>query len=159
MKTVFGILTLIIIGVFLPLAVSASGFYIETIGSMDVQGTAYPQYWYSGTNPTITGKAPADSTITITIDGTSGTTTSDATGVWSYQVTAVEGDHLVTLATDAANSYTFTLTIGEMTESSGGGAISTPDMPAAGVGTPTVILLAVGIFALTLPLIFKKYIF
>ena len=156
MRTALGVFALILIGILLPFTVTASGFYIQTIGSMDVQDSAYPQYWYSSPNPTITGMAPADSTITVTVDGTSGTTTSDATGSWSYAVAAAEGDHSVTLATDASNSYTFTLTIGEMTEGTGG-TITAPDTPAAGVGTPTIVLLTVGVFALTLPFVFKRF--
>lgn len=156
MRTALGIIALLLIGILLPFTVTASGFYIQTIGSMDVQGSAYPQYWYSTPNPTITGMAPASSTITITVDGTSATTTSDASGVWSHTVTAAEGDHPVTLATDAATSYSFTLTIGEMTEGTGG-SITAPDTPAAGVGTPTVVLLTVGALALSLPFVFKRF--
>ena len=155
MRTALGIFALLLIGILLPFTVTASGFYIQTIGSMDVQGSAYPQYWYSTPNPTIAGMAPADSTITVTVDGVSGTTISDASGSWSYAVTAAEGDHSVTLATDAATSYSFTLTIGEMTGE--GGSISAPDTPAAGVGTPTIVLLTLGAFALTLPFIFKRF--
>jgi hypothetical protein len=157
MRTIFGIIALLLIGVFLPFTVTASGFYIQTIGSMDVQGSAYPQYWYSTPNPTITGMAPASSTITVTVDGVQGTTTADATGLWSYAVTAAEGDHSVDLATDAATSYSFTLTIGEMTEGTGG-SITAPDTPAAGVGAPTIILLTLGAFALMLPFVFKRFI-
>ena len=156
MRTTLGIFALLLIGILLPFTVTASGFYIQTIGSMDVQGSAYPQYWYSTPNPTITGMAPASSTITVTVDGASTTTTSDASGVWSHAVTAAEGDHSVTLATDASNSYSFTLTIGEMTEGTGG-SITAPDTPAAGVGTPTIVLLALGAFALTLPFVFKRF--
>ncbi len=43
-----------------------------------------------------------------------------------------------------------------MTEGTGG-TITAPETPAAGVGTPTLILLTLGAFALTLPFIFKRF--
>lgn len=139
---------------FLPVSVSASGFYIETIGSLDIQGSAYPQYWYTGANPTITGKAPANASITATIDGTSQTVTADAAGDWSVATSVSEGDHSVTLATESITPYTFTLTIGTVAD--GVGSITAPDTPPAGVGTPTIALIIIAFSMLFASVVFIR---
>ena len=139
---------------FLPLSISASGFYIETIGSLDVQGSAYPQYWYTGTNPTITGKAPANASITATIDGTTQTVAADAAGTWSVVTSISEGDHTITLSTESITPYTFTLTIGAAPDGVGG--ITAPDTPPAGVGGPTIALITVAFSMLFASVVFIR---
>lgn len=132
----------------------AGGFYLKTIGELDVEGSALTQYWYTGTNVTFTGVAAASATITVTIDGVSGTTISDSSGNWSYSTNFTQGDHTVTFSTEGVSPYTFTLTIGEVPE--GVGSISKSDLPQAGVATPTLIMFFVGVLLISAPFLVKK---
>lgn len=132
----------------------AGGFYLKTIGQLDVEGSSLTQYWYTGENVTFTGVAPANATVTANIDGTSGTTTADASGNWSYATSFSQGDHTVTFSTEGVNPYTFTLTIGAVPE--GVGAIPKSDTPQAGVGTPTLIMIFAGMALISFPFLVKK---
>lgn len=121
----------------------AGGFAITSIGEMDLQGTAYPQYWYTGTNVVIAGTGPVSTTVDLTIDGVSNSLTTDATGNWSHSAALTEGDHTLSLSAASTASYTFTLTIGEPPTDVG--SISAPATPAAGFGYPTLIMLVSGV--------------
>jgi len=133
---------------------SAGGFYLKSIGELNVEGASYDHLWYTGSNVTFTGVAPASSTVTIAIDGTSATATATSSGAWSYSTTLSQGDHSIILSTPSAESYNFTLTIGEVPE--GVGAIQAPDTPVAGSVTPTVLALVLGTSLLLSPLLVNK---
>ena len=134
-------------------SVYASGFYLSSIGTMDVSGSAYPQYWYSGVNPVLTGVAPVGATVNVTVDGVADTAIAGSDGTWVYQTAVSEGDHPVTLSTETAGTYSFTLTIGAAPEGIGG--LSAPETPVAGVSFPTIALLGLGLLFLSAPLILK----
>ena len=149
-------LTALFLLLLLPLTVSAGGFYLTKIGAMDVEGTAYPKYWYSGNNISFIGVAPANAVVSVNVDGTAATATADATGNWSYATTLEDGEHAIVLSTEAVSPYSFTLAINQdMPEGIGGGADPT-DMPVAGVGSFTLILFTLGVLPLlSLPLLRK----
>jgi hypothetical protein len=140
-----------------PLTVSAGGFYLTKIGAMDVQGTAYPKYWYSGNNVNFIGVAPANAEVSVSVNGTATTTTADASGNWNYATTLEDGEHAIILSTEAVSPYSFTLAINqEMPEGVGGGSTPT-DMPVAGVGSFTLALFAIGLLPFVgLPLLRKS---
>lgn len=123
--------------------VSAGGFSIKSIGALDLQGTTFTHYWYTGTNPTLSGTAPANSTITLTIDSVPSSLTVDASGNWSQTTKLLEGDHTISLSAVSVTPYTFTLTIGQAPTDIGG--ITSPTTPAAGVGYPTIALFMTGV--------------
>ncbi|UGA40401.1 Ig-like domain-containing protein [Chromobacterium haemolyticum] len=58
--------------------------------------------------PTVTGTAEANSTVTVYVDGTAvGTTTADGSGAWSYNIATPlsDGNHSIrTTATDLAGN-------------------------------------------------------
>ena len=147
----------LVIFLLLPVKIYAGGFYLKTIGDMTVEGTAYPQYWYSGTNVTLAGVAPAGDTVTVEIDGTSESVTSDELNSWTYSAVLTEGDHIVTLTTASSNPYTFTLTIGQAPEGIGGISATASGMPIAGVGTPTIVLLVLAGVLITTPFALKYF--
>ena len=154
MKKFLSILAVLLLFIFSAELVRAGGFYLTSIGSLDVEGTAYPQYWYTGSSPVISGVAPASTVVTVEVDGTSATTTSDASGNWSYTTSIGEGDHTIKLSATGVNAYTFTLTIG--TPPDDVGAISAPDTPVAGTSMPTIMLLSLGVVLLLTPLALRK---
>jgi hypothetical protein len=154
-KNILSVLFLLFASLFLVTSASASGFYIESIGQLQVGGTAYDHYWYTGANPVITGIAPASASVSVTVDGTASSVTADASGNWSYQSTIAEGDHTISLSTASISTpYSFTLTIGATPDGVSG--IDTATTPVAGVATPTLMLLVFGIGLLITPILLRK---
>jgi hypothetical protein len=150
----------IFVGLFITLlftaSTSAGGLYLKTIGSLNVDGTSYPHYWYTGSNPVLTGGASPNASLTITVNGqVAGTPVADETGSWSQAIVINEGDNTITVTTETVSPYTFTLTKGAVPEGVGG--ITTPEMPAAGVGGPTIILASIALLLLATPIFFRKF--
>ena len=129
----------------------AGGFNLKSIGQVDTSGQEISHWWYSGLTPSMTGEAVVSSVVTISIDGTETTTTTDESGNWAYNPgTLTSGDHQIVL-TNSGSTINFTLTLGaenvNYTAISSG---STEALPTAGVIFPTVILLGVaGVLFLT----------
>jgi hypothetical protein len=102
---------------------------------------------YTETSPTFKGTAPANTTIEITIQSNevvTGTIKTDANGNWIFtpDTPLSPGEHTITLTFTNLNGKkiekTFTFSVlGEQTES----------LPDAGVPTPTILLLILGIMA------------
>jgi hypothetical protein len=132
----------------------ASGFYLKSIGTLDVSSTSYDHYWYTSINPNLSGLSPANATVTITIDSQAFSAQADANGNWNYQTSIGEGDHSIKLSTPASSDYNFTLTIGPTPE--GVGSLQSSDTPVAGVSSPTFILLLSGISFLSLPYLLRR---
>ena len=100
--------------------------------------------------PTIQGKAPPGSTITLTIysNPITVTVTADANGNWSYTPTAPleAGPHnIVASALDPASGQTQTATTSFVVASGGSGSSTDSATPIAGTLETTMILLAIGI--------------
>jgi hypothetical protein len=147
---------LFIVSIFIvPSFLFAGGLYLKTIGSLNVEGTSYPHYWYNGSNPTLTGGASPNTSLSVTVnDVVAGTPLADATGNWSQAVVLNEGDNTVVITAEGVTPYTFTLTKGELPENVG--AIQAPATPAAGNGTPTILLVAFSLLLIASPLAFSK---
>lgn len=77
---------------------------------------------YNSDTPTLTGTAPPGSTVVVTVDGVSYTTTADSSGSWSLTVPAgalTDGSHTVNVqATDAAGDSTAVSSAATFTTSS-----------------------------------------
>ncbi len=144
----------LIITLFFPALSKASGFYLEAIGDLAVEGGGHAHYWYTGSNVTLRGIAPANSSVTVEIDGTAESVTASSSGSWSYTTSLAEGDHGVVLSAPSVEPYSFTLTIGDMPEEVG--AISKPDSPPAGNITPTLLGLIIGTGLIFTPLLVGK---
>jgi hypothetical protein len=143
---------ILILLLFLSLSFSyvfASGFQINQIGSMDITGSQSSEWWYSGVNPSFGGKAPAGSTVTVAIDGIEQNITAGDDGVWWFNPQNLnEGDHNVTLSSDAGSNIAFMLHIGPNIPSNIGTS-SAPDTPVAGVSLPTYLLVFIGLALLS----------
>lgn len=101
--------------------------------------------------PTLVGKAPANSTVTITIysDPITVTVLADANGNWSYSVPNPlgSGPHTIVVAaldpiTNQTNTATLAFVISDGTENGASGSA----MPVSGTVENTLILFMIGIF-------------
>jgi VCBS repeat-containing protein len=108
---------------------------------MNVEGVTLTQLWYTNTDVTFTGIALENATVTATINGTTGSTTADASGNWSYTTTLNEADNSVSFES-GGSTISFTLTIGTLPEGVGG--LTTAETPTVGITTPTFILIFLG---------------
>jgi hypothetical protein len=126
--------------------IASGGISLTSIGTLNTAGAQYPEWWYSGENPVLTGTAPAGAQVDIAINSISSSVTADASGNWTTATTMATGDHTVSLSTSGSN-YTFTLHAGQTAPEGMSGAGS--DLPVAGSFLPTLGLLGVG-FALVL---------
>ncbi|MFZ5424206.1 MAG: hypothetical protein ACOZAO_00200 [Patescibacteria group bacterium] len=107
--------TLIVILFLLSTAfpVFAADFELLTIGSLNTNGANYTDWWYTGINPLFTGIADPGSTITVTINGESSTTSADSSGIWAYASTLETGDHSVSFLSSGGETIAFTLHTGQ----------------------------------------------
>jgi len=126
--------------------VLASGFNLKSIGSVDTGGRQISHWWYSGINAVFNGEAPAGSVVTVSVDGSEGTATSDGNNNWSYSAGALSGgDHTVVISNNGS-TINFTLTMGaenvnwEAVNADAG----TTTLPTVGVVLPTVLLSTLG---------------
>ena len=139
------VLTSLLILIF-PQSLFAAGFQLKTVGGMNVEGVTYNQLWYTNTNVTFTGITTANAAVTVNINGTSGSTTADASGNWSYTATLNEGDNSVSF-TSNESTISFTLTVGEVPEGVGG--LPEAETPTVGTIEPTVIFILLGVVSIS----------
>lgn len=139
---------------FFPSNISASGFQLKTVGTLNVDGVTYHHLWYTNGNVTFTGTALENAQVTATIDGASVTLTADSSGNWSYSTALLEGDHEIGF-TSNESTISFTLTVGEEIPE-GVGALPVAETPTVGTVTPTALLLFSGISLILSPLLLRK---
>lgn len=116
-------------------------------------------------NPTIEGKAPPGSTVTIAIHSTqqiTATVTADANGNWSYTVpqTLDAGPHTIVVATqDPTTGKTSSATLAFVVANDSSNGASGSAMPVSGSVEPTLILIGLGTLlflgGLTIPIVIK----
>lgn len=92
--------------------VFAANFAVTKIGAMDLGGATYPEWWYSGTNPTIMGTGDANAEVTIKIDDATDQVISDGAGNWSIATVMPQGDYDLVI-TQGSSSYSFILHAGQ----------------------------------------------
>ncbi len=145
-KPVILILTLIFLFQFIGSAL-ASGFSLDSIGSLETSGKQYDHWWYSDLQPTLSGTALAGSIIDITINSQTSQTTADGGGIWSWTPSSPlnSGDNTITL-TNNQSVISFVLTLGQenfsaMPETS---TSSSEGIPSVGFVLPTLGLLGIG---------------
>jgi hypothetical protein len=124
----------------------ASGFQLQSIGTLDTTGYQYGEWWYSSPNPTLSGTTEPQATIEVTVDGVSQTITADSSGNWSAPTTMSEGDHTVSLSSSTGN-YTFTVHIAQSMPA-GVGTPSAMTQPVAGNASLTLAILFLGLLSI-----------
>ena len=130
----------------LPFSVFASGFNLKSIGGVNTDGKLYDQWWYSGLQPTLSGEAPADSSVEIVIGSGSYQATTDESGNWNFAIPEplATGDHQVSL-TNSDSTISFTLTLGANdVDWQTVGSSSAQSLPTVGIIFPTLFFLAAG---------------
>jgi hypothetical protein len=130
--------------------VFAAPFALTKIGSLDLGGNTYPEWWYTVANPTFSGTAEENSEVTITVGDDSYKTNSDGSGNWSYNSSLANGDYDIKIS-QGLNSYSFKLHLGQGLPSSMGGTESsqstesTSSVPATGYNQIAGIGFGVGL--------------
>lgn len=126
--------------------VLASGFNLQSIGSVGTNGQQLSHWWYTNSNPIFLGEAPAGSTITISVDGTESNITADGNNNWSHTSSGLtSGDHRVSISNNGS-TISFTLTIGSENvdwEAVNSGTSET--LPTVGIIMPTILLSSTGL--------------
>ncbi len=132
-------------------SVLAADLSLTNIGALDTTGKTYSEWWYTGTLPILKGTAENSSSVGITINDEEFSTSTDASGAWSfYSEKLVEGDHSVSISS-GSQTYAFTLHLGQSFPSSLG---STPEstqstgVPDTGAGQLVALVSGVSAIAL-----------
>ena len=133
-------------------ALASASLSVSSIGSVSTT-PFYNEWWYTSENPTIQGTAVAGASVNIDVDGASSTVTASDAGTWSFYPTLLTtGDHAITIAS-GAESLTFTLHIGSTmptsTATTAQPATGSAELLQAGMGTTTLMLLALGLLITT----------
>lgn len=149
----FFIILSIILSLFSP-CIWAGGFYLKTIGALDVEGSNYSHYWYTNNNVTFTGSAIQNSQINIAIDGQTNTIEADGSGNWIYPTRLSDGDHQINFSSNGSNIF-FVLTIGKNIPENVGQIVKS-QTPTVGNITPTITLTTIGVISLIFNFFLKK---
>ncbi len=107
----FIIQLLFIFALFISPVVLAATLTLDNIGALATEGNMYTSWWYNGSSPTLSGKGIAGSTVTVTIDDVvTGTSTVDASGLWSLTTAMTNGTHNVSISS-GTETYSFSLAL------------------------------------------------
>ena len=126
----------------------AATLTLEKIGALSTGGKMYSEWWYTGQNPTLSGKADPDVEVTVKVDDKSYVFDSDASGNWSVTPTNLtNGDRKVSITTDEGGAYSFTLHVGQnlpenLVGTGGSATQATTSAPTTGSNQLLGILLA-----------------
>jgi hypothetical protein len=85
---------------------------LTKIGVLDTGGNKYADWYYSGTYPTLFGKATASQQVSIKLNDKTYTTTASASGDWNYPTGLGAGNHTVEI-TQGTEKLNFTLHLGQ----------------------------------------------
>lgn len=139
-RVLLPLLALVVLGLPEVSLVYAGALKLTKIGNLDTSSANYKEWWYTGTNPKLSGSANASASVEVSIDDTKSTTTADSTGNWSVNATNLAaGDHKVNISS-SGEVLVLTLHIGVGMPSGGqntatGSASTTPQ---TGLGMPTI---------------------
>jgi LPXTG-motif cell wall-anchored protein len=129
---------------------------LTKIGSFDLGGKKYPEWWYSGTNPTFYGKADNSVNVELTFKDKKYETQSDIYGDWYIPTAMDKGDYNIEITSGDA-SYNFTLHVGQdysATTTATQASSSTTSVPSTGAEQTTALTLGLGVSLLALYLYF-----
>jgi hypothetical protein len=100
------------LSVFLVNLSFAASLELQKIGALDTQGNNYPEWWYTGSSPTLSGVAEPGESVTIKINDTTGTVQPDSSGAWSYPTQLENADHTIVIS-QGDSSISFVLHLGQ----------------------------------------------
>ncbi|MBW6441911.1 hypothetical protein K0B04_03370 [Patescibacteria group bacterium] len=90
----------------------AATLSLQKIGAMDTGGNTYPEWWYTGTSPVLSGVAEIGTDVTVKVNETPSSVTPDSSGAWSYTTQLDTGDHNIVIS-QGENSISFILHLGQ----------------------------------------------
>ena len=133
-----------------PLVFSAT-LKLNRIGALDTGGMMYSEWWYTGVNPTFSGTAESNSSVTLDAGENDYDTTSDGSGAWSIPTQLSAGDYTIVIA-QGSESYTFTLHLGQNLPADLGGTTQTTEstggVPSTGFNQTVALSFGVGVMLL-----------
>jgi hypothetical protein len=135
---------------------SALALTIDTIGTTTVPNGRVSSWYYQGSNPNLSGTAVPSTDVTVSINGTSNTATTDSSGTWSFKPTTLSqtGTYPIIL-TSGTDTLSFSLditatssTASALSSTKGGtmsGSVDLPDtLPQSGSLQETIGLISAG---------------
>ncbi len=124
----------------------ASGFNLQSIGSVNTSGQQISHWWYTNSNPVFLGEAPSGSTVNVSVDGSQVSVTADGNNNWSYSTGSLtSGDHSVSISNNGS-TINFTLTIGaENVDWDAVNSGTSETLPTVGIVMPTILLSSSGL--------------
>lgn len=120
---------------------------IDTIGTTSVpNGNPGTDWYYTSENPSLSGTAAANSSVTVTIDGTAYPVTVNSTSNWSYVPTTLTNGDRAVVVTGDSQTLSFTLHVGQNvpTSSTSTSTSSGQTLPVSGALENTLMLLGGG---------------
>jgi len=98
----------------------AASLALTRIGALDLNGSSYTEWWYTGTNPTLYGTAVENAPVEIIVNSVSTEITADASGNWSHAPSQLTtGEHNVSISSNG-ETISFLLHVGESVPASVG---------------------------------------
>lgn len=129
--------------------VFAATLTLDKIGALSTDGKVYSEWWYTGTDPVISGQVESGKSVNINVDGTSVSVTADSQGLWAYYLEAGSGDHIITI-TSEGESLSFTLHLGQPLPTSGTSSESSETTtPVPETGVSQVLLITLSLMLMT----------
>lgn len=141
----------------MPGIIFASGFNLKSIDGVNTDGKPYGQWYHTSLQPSLSGEAPAESTVNIIVNSDEYSVTADESGNWSWTPpeALAAGDNSITL-TNNESELSFTLTLGaDNVDWEAVGSDTGETLPTVGIAAPTIFLLAGG--TLLSGFFFKKF--
>jgi hypothetical protein len=105
---------------------------LTKIGVLETNGNKYADWYYSGTYPTLFGKATANQPVTVKLNDKTYTANASASGDWNYPTGLGAGNHTVELS-QGTEKLNFTLHLGQAMPSVTTTTASTAPQPTASV--------------------------
>jgi hypothetical protein len=114
MRKTFAVITALLLFIIASVSFTslAATLQITKIGSLDATGKNYPEWWYTGSNPTLSGKAAASSDVSVKVGTDTYTVKTSTAGDWSVLIPKQTGDLPIEI-TSGAEVIKFTLHLGQ----------------------------------------------
>jgi hypothetical protein len=124
---------------------------LQKIGALETQGNNYPEWWYMGSSPVLSGVAESGEAVTIKINDDSYSVVPDDSGSWSYATQLENADYDIVIS-QGEETISFILHMGQAMPTSTGTAgettQSTTSVPETGFNQFVALLFGLGVVLL-----------
>jgi LPXTG-motif cell wall-anchored protein len=155
-RLTFAALTLVLSIVLMTGISFAESLTLTKIGTFDLGGKKYSEWWYSGINPTFYGKADNGDEVELIVNNQSYKDVANVAGDWDIPVALAKGDYQVSIKSGDLR-YNFLLHLGQefgSTSTTTQSSSSTASVPSTGAEQTTALTLGLGVSLLALYLYF-----